>query len=273
MPDAHPVSRNAIVRALVDALEPLPWVDAFWEGGSAAFGRLDAYSDLDLYAVVADDMLPQAFRVVEAALESLSPIRTKYEPSWPPESGTAQAFYRLEAASEYLLVDLAIFKRSARDKYLEPEFHGNAVFAFNKGDAVLIPTLDRDAFVAKLLERRDRLRIRVGLFGPFVAKELLRRNGLGALEAYHKIVLDSLLQVLWMRHHPAHYTFGMRYAGVELPRDIASRLKRLAYATGPKDLESKSRDALDWFREIADQVTEEGVRSRLAAPPGRTDGL
>lgn len=273
MPDAHPVTRNAIVRALTAALEPLPWVDAFWEGGSAAFGRLDAYSDIDLYAVVADDKVADAFRAIEEALTDLSPIQLKYEPAWPPESGTAQAFYRLERASEYLLVDLAVFQRSASDKYLEPELHGRAVFAFNKGGAVEVPTLERDAFVAKLLERRDRLRRRVELFSPFVSKELLRKNAIGALEAYQRIVLDSLVQVLWMEHHPVHYAFGMRYLTYELPREVVSRLERLSYVARSGDLAAKCREGLDWFRETADRVTEEGVRSRIASASGPRDGL
>ncbi len=263
MPETPSVTRDAIVRALTAALEPLPWVDAFWEGGSAAFGRLDAYSDLDLYAVVADDALANTFPVIEGALTQLSPIRTKYEPAWPPESGTAQAFYRLERASEYLLVDLAVFKRSARDKYLEPELHGRAVFAFNKGGVVTAPPLDKDTFVAKLLDRRDRLKLRIELFGPFVAKEVLRRNGLGALEAYQRIVLDSLVQVLWMRHHPAHYAFGLRYAGLELPRDVVSRLEALAFAGSLDDVAGKSREALAWFRETVGEITDEGLRSRI----------
>lgn len=264
MPEPSPVTRDDIVRALTAALEPLPWAAAFWEGGSAAFGRLDAYSDLDLYAVVADDRLDEAFRVVEDALLRLSPIRRKYLPAWPPESGTAQAFYRLERASEYLLIDLAVFQRSARDKFLEPELHGRALFYFNKGGAVAVPSLDREAFVGKLLERRDRLRTRVELFGPFVAKELLRGNALGAIEAYQRIVLDSLVQALWMRHHPAHYTFGMRYAHCEWPREVAARLGRLAFVAGRDDLEAKCREALAWFQEVLNQVTEADVRNQIA---------
>ncbi len=264
MPEPSPVTRETIVRTLAAALEPLPWVDAFWEGGSAAFGRADAWSDADLYAVVADDRLDEAFRVVEEALKKLSPIAVKYTPAWPPDSGTAQAFYRLEGASEYLLVDLAVFRRSAKDKYLDPELHGRALFSFNKRGAVAVPSLDKDAFVARLLERRDRLRVRVGLFAPFVTKELLRGNGVGALEAYQRIVLDALVQVLWMRHHPAHYAFGARYAHYELPPAVVSRLERLSYVRDRRELAGKCRDAVDWFHAVAPQITAEGARSALA---------
>lgn len=264
MPEPDPITRDVIVRALAAALEPLSWVDALWEGGSAAFGRADAWSDADLYVVVEDDKLEEAFRVVEGALTRLSPIRTKYQPLWSLESGTAQAFYRLERATEYLLIDLAVFKRSARDKYLEPELHGQAIFAFNKGGRVTIPSLDTDAFVAKLLERRDRLRLRVELFAPFVTKELLRGNALAALEGYDRVVLDALVQVLWMRYRPAHYAFGRKYAHVELPREVAARLEHLSFVAGREELADQCREAVAWFREVVPEITETGVRSALA---------
>ncbi len=263
MPEETPVTREAILHALVTALEPLPFVDAVWEGGAAAFDRLDVWSDLDLYVVVADDRVPNAFRAIEDALTRLSPIRRKYEPVWPPESGIAQAFYRLEGATEYLLVDLAVLKRSAPDKFLEPELHGRARFLFNKGEAVKAPPLDADAFVAHLLERRERLIDRMALFGPFVAKELRRQNALGALESYQRIVLDALVQVLRMRYAPAHYAFDVRYVAHELPPEVVRRLEALSYVGSVDDVADKCRQAIEWFRETAPTVTEDRVRAHL----------
>ena len=268
MPDATNVTHDAIVRALTAALQPLPFVDAMWEGGAAAFNRLDEWSDVDLYVVAADDRVADTFRAVEEALTRLSPIHHKYEPTWPPESGIAQAFYRLERASEYLLVDLAVLKRSTPDKFLEPELHGRAVFAFNKGNAVEALPLDRDAFVRKLLERRDRLGMRIALFGPFVSKELRRGNSLGALEAYQRIILDSLIQVLRMRYHPAHYGFGVRYVPFELPPEVVRKLEALSFVRSSEELPELSRKAVAWFRETLPAVTEPKVRARLGALRG-----
>ncbi len=269
MPEAPSVGYEDIVRALTAALEPLAFVDAMWEGGAAAFHRLDAWSDVDLYVVAADDRVPETFRAIEDALKRLSPIRHQYEPAWPPESGIAQALYRLERASEYLLVDLAVLKRSAPDKFLEPELHGTAIFAFNKGNVIRLPPLDAGAFVKKLLERRDRLEMRMALFGPFVSKELHRGNALGALEAYQRIVLDSLIQVLRMRYHPAHYSFNVRYLPFELPPDVVERIKELSYVGSMDELPAKSREAMEWFQEVAGTVSEAEVRERLrAGTPG-----
>ena len=263
MPEAQPVTREEILRGLARALEPLSYVDAMWEGGAAAYDRLDAWSDIDLYLVVADDHVAEAFRAVEDALTALSPIRRKYEPAWPAESGIAQAFYRLERTNEYLLVDLAVLKRSAPDKFLEPEVHGRAIFAFNKEGAVTVRPLDVDALVRRLLERLERLGARIALFGPFVSKELHRRNGLGALEAYQRIVLDSLAQALQIRYAPTHHGFNVRYARYDLPPQVVDKLESLSYVTSRDDIPEKCRVALEWFRETVAGMTEDEIRSRI----------
>ena len=53
----------------------LDYVHAFWEGGAAAFGRADEWSDIDAYLLVNDSKVADAFLAVEKALESVSPIK------------------------------------------------------------------------------------------------------------------------------------------------------------------------------------------------------
>lgn len=262
MPPNAPPDREAIIRALTEALRPLAYVRAFWEGGAAAYHRVDAWSDLDLYVVVDDDRLPDAFPAVEGALRTLAPIERKYEVPWPAESGIAQAFYRLQGASPYLLVDLAVMKASAPDKFLEPELHGPAVFYLNPS-GLTPPALDLEAFLAKLKGRLDRLRTRFDLFAMFVDKELNRGNSLEALDAYQVMVFDPLVEVLRMRHGPFHYAFRMRYVHYEFPQDVVRRLERLAFVRDAADLEAKSAEAGAWFRETAGSIDLERIRSEL----------
>jgi len=47
--DSPSVTRSSILSALRAALEPLPFVHAMWEGGAAAFGRVDEWSDGDFH--------------------------------------------------------------------------------------------------------------------------------------------------------------------------------------------------------------------------------
>jgi len=258
------VSRDLIVQAMTEALEPLSYVYAFWEAGAAAFNRIDEWSDIDLYIVVDGDTVPTTFQVVEQALTRLSPIRLTHEVTWPPASGIFQKFYRLENASEFLLVDLAVLTVSAPDKFLVRELHGEAVFLFNKGDSIKIPPLDREAFVQGLLDHRWRLRERMELFGPFVEKELLRGHRLEALEFYRALVVPSLVGALRMWYGPRHYDFRMRYVYRELPPDVVRRLEGLAFVTGPEDLATKYRQARAWFDKAIEEVDETQIRRDAA---------
>ena len=114
------MDRNTIVRTVVDSVKPLDYVHALWEGGAAAFRRIDEWSDIDLYLVADDDKSDQAFLAVEKALRSLCSITQKYRTPQLPWPGVTQAFYRLERADKYLLIDLAVLKLSSPDKFLEP---------------------------------------------------------------------------------------------------------------------------------------------------------
>jgi predicted nucleotidyltransferase len=55
------VTRDALIKTLVEALKPLDYVHAFYESGAIAFNRLDEWSDLDLYVVVDDGRADDAF--------------------------------------------------------------------------------------------------------------------------------------------------------------------------------------------------------------------
>ncbi len=259
------VSRGTIIERLADDLRPLPYVQAFWEAGAAAFDRTDPWSDIDLYIVVDDDKIPETFAAVEKTLTALSPIQLKHVEAWPSTSGIEQAFYRLAKTDEYLLVDLAIMKLSAPDKFLAREIHGDAVFLFNKRNAVEIPPLDMEGFVRALLDRRKWVIERMELFGPFIPKEIHRGNWLEALEFYRALVLQSLVEALRMRHGPLHYDFRMRYVYRELPKDVVRRVERLAFVKDAKDLAAKHREAVAWFDKAIRAVDETQVRNMVSA--------
>ena len=244
------LTHDIIVKALVDALEPLSFVHAFWEGGAISFNRVDEWSDLDVYAVVDDDKHQEAFQAVEKALKSLSPIKQKLEVNHPPATGIFQAFYRLENASEYLLVDLAVLKLSSPDKFLEPEIHGKAIFHFNKSNKIKVPSIDKDAFVKKLHDALKRLQDRFDMFGNFVQKEIYRGNYLDAIGMYHALVLTSLVEALRIKHNPVHHDFRLRYIDYELPSEVIEKLKWFYLIQNESDIQKKYDEAVKWFHEV-----------------------
>jgi hypothetical protein len=239
--------RDDIVRAVVRALEPLDYVYAVWEGGAVAFDRVDRWSDIDICVDAEDRRVDQCFPVVEIALGAVSPIALKFEMKQTMSAGYVQAFYRLEGTSECMLVDFAVFKHSWPDKLLEPEIHGNARFHFNKGGAVKVPRLDRGKIAADLRAALENSRRRVETFGCFVPKEIGRKNYIEAVTLYHRLVLDSLVDLLRIRYKPVRFGFKTRYIHYDLPPEVVSRLQALVFVRDHEDLAAKYAEAKAWF--------------------------
>jgi hypothetical protein len=259
------VARADIIQKLVETLHPLDYVVALWEGGAPGFNRTDEWSDIDLYVVVDDETVVQAFEAVELALKSLSPIQEKYEvkhTGWP---GVSQAFYRLQNASEYLVIDLAVLTLSSPEKFLEPKTHGRATFYFNKDNRVTLPSLDEDALLERLSHKLDRLRGRFDMFHNFVQKEINRGNYLEAVDIYHTL-LATLVETLRIAHHPVHHEFRMRYVHYELPDDTIKRLRHLYFVADEQDLQSKYRETVAWFYELIPQIRRDDLERLVRQP-------
>ena len=250
------VTRDAIIKTLVDALKPLDYVHAFYESGAIAFNRVDEWSDIDFNLIVDDEKVDDAFGAVETALKSLSPIKQRFVMSQLPWPGVSQAFYRLERASEYLLIDLAVIKLSGPEKFLEPRIHGKAVFYFNKSDKVKVPIFDKEELAKNLQQKLARLKDRFVMFNIFVQKEINRGNYLEALVLYHSITLGSVVDVLRIKYSPFHHDFKTRYVQYELPKQIMDKLDRLYFVKDWNDLVMKYHEATDWFNEIAAESKE-----------------
>ena len=241
------ITRESIIKTLVDSLESKDYIHALWEGGAAAFNRIDEWSDIDLYLIVDDNRINDAVHEVERALNSLSPIEQKYETQqnlWPE---MFQAFYKIKDASKYLLIDLAIMKISSQEKFLEPRIHGNAVFYFNKLSE--IPLKDNGSADEQIRKRLARLKAKFDLFNIFVKKEINRGNSLEAVDLYYNITLSSLVEVLRIKHYPPHHEFKMRYVHYELPAEVIEKLEYLCFVKDRDDLQEKYDCATAWFNE------------------------
>jgi len=255
------LSREEIVRELVKALEQLDYVYACWESGAAAFNRVDEWSDIDLNVVVEDERVAETFSAAEAALKSVSPIAQKLEVPQLPWPGVSQAFYKLRNASDYFLIDFAVFKLNSPDKLLEPEIHGNAVFHFNKSGKVKIPHVDRCELRSKLRKRLERLKTRFELFNVFVQKEIHRGNFLEAIDLYHNLTLAMLVEALRIKDNPLHCEFRMHYVHSELASEVIERLSLLYFVKDQRDLQRKYREATKWLAETIVEIERDGYRN------------
>jgi predicted nucleotidyltransferase len=243
------LGRKEILGTLRRALEPQKDVLAMWEGGAAAFGRLDRWSDIDLMIAVRDGQTARVAAGVEGLLKKLSPITAKLpanHPNWPDMIHT---FYKLALADEFMLVDVAVMPQSSKDKLLEPEIHGKALVHFDKAKICKPSKLDRKKFLAGMKGRKEKLTGMFELFSNFTVKELGRGNHIEA-QYSHFMVLNMLVEALRMKHGPFHYDFRGRYLHQELPTAVVKRLQALFYVRDAQDLRRKDLLARRWFKGV-----------------------
>ena len=82
--------RRILIERLIAGLLPLEAVRACFEGGSAATGRLDDFSDVDLMIVAPLAASEAVFNAVETALSSFTAITHRWPVEPPPFPDTAQ---------------------------------------------------------------------------------------------------------------------------------------------------------------------------------------
>jgi predicted nucleotidyltransferase len=256
---AGSLDRLRLVTLLRESLQPLPRVLAMWEGGSAAWGRLDEWSDLDVLVLVEDDFVEAAFEALEAALSAASPISLRYVLPRPTWHGHDQRFYQLRDAGPFLMLDVVVLRRSAPERFLERERHGEPVVYFDKTGDISARAIDRGTLRARISARLEQLRVTFPLFQPLVRKELLRGNDLDALAFYQSQTLAPLLMLLRMRHCPARFDFGLRYVDRDLPPDVTATVRALWFVSRPGEIEKKQREAEALFERVLGELAESGI--------------
>lgn len=258
------LNREAVINAIQHAVQPLTYVHAMWQGGAAAFGRVDEWSDIDVQFLVDDDHVQDTAAHVEAALLQLTSFELRFELPQPTWHGHWQAFYRLKDASPFLLIDLAVIKLSSQNRFLEPEIHGKAKVNFDKlGVVHASKPLDQTTFIAQIKGRMDVLRLMFDLFQVLTLKEIHRKNAIEAASFYQAYTLRPLVEVLRVKYDPARYNFHTRYVHYDFPPEAIQRLEPLFYPSSLNDLALKFVEAQQFFWETIETIDFEDVAQKL----------
>jgi len=253
------LDRERLVDLLRESLIGLPGVLAMWESGSAAWGRLDEWSDLDVLVLAEDDYVGAAFDALENALRTAGPISLRYVLPRPTWHGHDQRFYQLRDAGPFLMLDVVVLRRSAPERFLERERHGEPVIYFDKTGEISGRPIDRKMIRERIQARLEQLRVTFPLFQPLVRKELLRGNDLDALAFYQGQTLAPLLTLLRIRHCPARFDFGLRYLDRDLPADLATTVRNLWFVSRPGEIEAKQREAEALFERVLGELEASGI--------------
>lgn len=246
--------RDQVIGVLRSALLARPIVRSAWLGGASAFGRVDEWSDIDLNMIVEDAAVAEAFDLVEESLEGLGGIDVIYEIPMPTWHGHAQRFYRLKNASPFLLIDVVVQRRSAGNRFLETEIHGEPETLFDHDGLALPAPFDIEHHEEALAARRQRLPILFDLFQVFVLKELNRGNDIEALSFYHGFTLRPLVEALRILHSPHRFSFQTRHIQYDLPPEIVERVRDLFFVRDGEDLRRRLVEAGILFEETMERL-------------------
>ena len=221
-------ARAAVVRALASCDDAL----AAWEAGSAAFGRADLASDLDVAVIARDGAGTRVLDAIEEELRDLTDLDLwdvgvslfGVQRFWQPARPGRDA--------PICMVDVSVLgvdeDADKLRELLTPERHGRAI-SLHDPTGLLTETIaanafDADAHRARIATDLDRIRERHAMLAGFGAKELDRGRTLDAHWILNAMVVGPLVSLLGMVHRPLRYDFALRYLHDELPADVVECL-------------------------------------------------
>lgn len=231
--------RRRVIEAVIARLLPLAAVRACFEAGSAATGRLDDYSDIDLVIVAPLNAADSAFSAVEAALGALAEITHQWRVEPPPFADSAQRFYFLADAPRYFAVECVVITEAAVEQQLERERHGEPLVYFDRTGRIKPRPADRTALAALRGKRRTQLAGAAPVYAMLVDKELARGRPLDAY-GFYQALLRLLLEVMGMQYRPDRFDFGWRYVETDLPRQERALLAHLAFVADDDALKRRA---------------------------------
>jgi hypothetical protein len=241
--------RQRILESTIATLEPKDFVLALWQGGSAAHGFTDEWSDIDIQVIVEDDRVQETFDIVEESLKSISEIRFKWRVPEPTWHGHSQCFYQLEQASPFLFIDFVVLKQSYPNDFLELERHGKLAITFDKANLLVQPSLNRSEHFSKMQERLGTLKNTFDFFQIIVKKEINRGHLVSAISNYQTYTLQPLVELMGMVYRPERYDFRTKYFYRDFPTEVIARVESLYCVMNLADLASKQKQAEVLFAE------------------------
>jgi hypothetical protein len=187
------------------------------------------------------------YEAVEDALRRVSPIVASHDVA-------PGRYYQLEAAGEYLLLDLCLLRIGDPDHYLDTERHGDVRPFFDKAEWLRSRPGDRLDVESRRLQRYRDLQAWFALSQGFPRKAIWRGREAEAMAAYWAATLKPLADLLRIRYCPARWDFGMRYLERDLPSAVYSRFCELMFVHDLKDLETKLETAGSWGTALLNEL-------------------
>lgn len=230
-------SREQILSELINEVKNWEFSLACWEGGAAANGRLDTYSDIDLIICVEDSRVEEAFNNLKTRIDTFAKIEHYWRVPEPTWNGYSQSYYKLADSPDYFFLDIVVVKETSVSKPLEVERHGRPVIHFDRQQIVTSISSDTIEFWKTMRTRFLNIEASYPFYKAIVLKELQRQRALDAL-AFYRHLLNFYIELLGMKYRPFRYDFGLRYSSFEFPEDICQSIEKFSFVSGLQNIQN-----------------------------------
>ena len=248
------LDRNTIISKLREALEPLPYIYAFWLEGADALGRIDEYSDLDFWVDFEDEYEEQAYEAVENALSELGEIDFKYVVRHNHPK-IRQRIYHLAGTGEYLMIDFCwqLHSRPQDYAYYENDSIEGAKIIFDKSGIIRYKPLDLADFTERNKIRFEEAKYRRTQY--LRAEKYIRRGQyLEAYAHYNEYMLEPLIDLLRLIYTPAYADYLFCHISQHIPETVRKKLEYFTQIGSLNDIAEKMPQAGVWFDELVERA-------------------
>lgn len=245
--------KTSISEEMKQLLAEKNYVIAAWEGGSAATGFEDTYSDLDLAVVAEEGKTEDVFTVVEEYLQKKIGINRAVRMPEPAWHGMSQCFYFINNAPEYFYIDMAVMKETVQDPLLEKERHGTAKVWFDKKNFVVTTSINWEKYTQKMKD----LYARTTLFFPLMYVEFTKNSARNSIieswSAYSKL-LAMLIAMMNLKYRPEKFDFQSRYIERDYPAEEATLMQSLCMSKSMTEMRTNAQYVEKRFMELEEEL-------------------
>jgi len=251
------IEKKQIIEKLREALEPLPFIYAFWLEGADANDTADEYSDIDIWVDFEDEYEKQAIEAVELALSELAEFDYRHIPLPPPSHDKLRRrTYHLAGTSEYLMIDF-MWQLHSRPKDEYTLFEGNKIetikIIFDKKNVIQFKPFDISFVKQQNLQLLDDVKYRMA--NRIRAEKYVKRGQyLEAFANYNCYVLDFLIDILRLIYTPSHAHYKLCHISQHIPENEQEKLEYFAKINSLDDIAEKIPQANNWFAELIERV-------------------
>jgi hypothetical protein len=151
------------------------------------------------------------------------------------------------------MLDLCVMRPDRLRPFLDPVRHGAPLVWFDRVGA--LRPIDDETLAASFAARRAALRDRVRVHGHIPEKALDRGHLVEAIDAYQRMLLAPLVELLRAEHCPRRQDFGFRYLELDLPPEVVARLERLSLPGSADGLRFAIREIRAWLADLTGTAT------------------